>query len=141
MNLYLDTSSLIKLYVGEAGSDEVLAAIDEAAVVSTSPIAYTETRAGLARLRREGRLSPSILSSAKREFDNDWPGYLTIEVTDTLCRTAGDLAEKHGLRGFDSIHLASFAEMASKGGVERARFSSFDDRLNKAARRLIAGLR
>jgi predicted nucleic acid-binding protein len=141
VNLYLDTSSLIKLYLAEKGSPEVLAAIDEASVVSTSPVAYTEARAALARLRREGQLSPSIFAAAKRELDDDWPGYLTVEVTDALCHDAGDLAEKYGLRGFDSIHLASFAELAAKGGVERARFSSFDDRLNSAARRLLASLR
>ena len=141
MNLYLDTSSLIKLCISEAGSESVLEAVDEAAVVATSPVAYAETRAAFARLRREGALTASLFAAAKREFEEQWPAYLTVKVTGALCYTAGALAETYGLRGLDSIHLASFAEMASRGGVARARFSSFDDRLNKAARRLIGRLR
>ena len=77
---------------------------------------------------------------AKREFEEQWEAYLTVNVTVSLCRTAGDLAEKCGLRGFDSIHLVSFAEIASRGGVHNARFSSFDTRLNKAAAKLLRRL-
>jgi predicted nucleic acid-binding protein len=137
VNLYLDTSSLIKLCVSEAGSESVLEAVDEAAVVATSPVAYAETRAALARLRREGALTASLFAAAKREFEEQWSAYLTVEVSAALSRAAGDLAEKYSLRGFDAIHLASFAEIVSRGGVRNARFSSFDDRLNKAASRLV----
>ena len=133
MNLYLDTSSLIKLCVCEAGSEAVVDAVDEAAVVVTSTIAYAETRAALARLRRERALTASLFAAAKREFEEQWPAYLTIEVTPALCRTAGDLAEHYRLRGFDSVHLASFGEVASVAGPRNVRFSSFDDRLNRAA--------
>ena len=38
------------------------------------------------------------------------------------------------LRGFDALHLASFAHIARRAGVPDTRFSSFDDPLNKAAR-------
>jgi len=59
-----------------------------------------------------------------------------LEATDSLCRAAGELAEQYGLRGFDSIHLASFAEVARRAGIDDTRFSIFDDRLNHAARKL-----
>ena len=94
----------------------------------------------LARLRREGALTASLFGAAKREFEEQWEAYLTVNVTVTVCRTAGDLAEKYGLRGFDSLHLASFAEVASRGGVHNARFSSFDTQLNKAASTLLRRL-
>jgi uncharacterized protein len=135
VTLYLDTSSLVKLYVTEAGSEDVRQLVGDANVVATSVVAYAETRAALARLRREGVLTASKLTSAEREFDVQWPTYLTLEATDSLCRTAGELAEKYSLRGFDSIHLASFAEIARRAGTDDTRFSSFDDRLNQAARK------
>lgn len=53
MTLYLDTSSLVKLYVTESGSDVVRQLVGGAKVVATSVVAYPETRAALARLRRE----------------------------------------------------------------------------------------
>ena len=136
MTLYLDTSSLVKLYVTENGSDDVQHLVREATVVSTSPVAYAETRAAFARLRRERRLTPQTFASVKRALDDQWPAYLTIAVTDTLCRAAGHLAERYSLRGFDSIHLASFAEIATSAGIDATRFSSFDDRLNRAAVKL-----
>lgn len=136
MTLYLDTSSLVKLYVTEAGSDVVHQLVGDASVVATSVVAYAETRAALARLRRDGALTASKLTSAKREFDEQWSAYLTLDATDSLCQTAGKFAEKYRLRGFDSIHLASFAEVARRAGADHTRFSSFDDRLNAAARKL-----
>jgi predicted nucleic acid-binding protein len=69
VTLYLDTSSLIKLYVAEAGADLVRKLVDDAAVVATSVITYAETRAALARLRRERELSSSRFASVKREFE------------------------------------------------------------------------
>ena len=136
MTLYLDTSSAIKLYVLEAGSDVVRALVGDAAVVATSAITYAETRAGLARLRREGALTVSKYTAAKREFEQQWPSFLTLDATNALCRTAGELAERYRLRGLDSVHLATFAEVARRAGARETRFSSFDDRLNHAAQRL-----
>ena len=136
MTLYLDTSSLVKLYVSEAGSEDVRRLLGDANVVATSVVAYPETRAALARLRRERTLTASQVTSAKRAFEEQWSTYLTLEASDAVCRTAGELAEKYGLRGFDSIHLASFGEVARRAGVDGTRFSSFDARLNVAARKL-----
>jgi len=137
VTLYLDTSSLVKLYVSEAGSDVVCDLVGKANIVATSVVAYAEVRAALARLRREGALRVSKWASVKREFEEQWPMYLTLEATDSLCRAAGELAEKYGLRGFDGIHLASFAEIARREGTGDTQFSSFDNRLNQAARKLM----
>lgn len=137
MILYLDTSSLVKLYVEEAGSDEVQRFAEEASTVTTSQVAYTEGRAAFARRRREHALTPRGFATAKRAFEADWEHYVAVTVTRDLCRGAGDLAERYRLRGFDAIHLASFAEvLRSLRGRTDVRFSSFDDRLNRAARRL-----
>ena len=48
MTLYLDTSSLVKLYVSETGSDAIRQLVAGATVVATSVVAYVETRAALA---------------------------------------------------------------------------------------------
>jgi uncharacterized protein len=141
MTLYLDTSALVKLYVDETGSADVRAQVHAARVVATSVVAYAETRAALARLRRERLLPPQQLATLRRQFDEQWEQYLALEATDSLCRAAGDLGERYGLRGFDSIHLASFQEVARRGGLTQTRFSSFDDTLNRAARKLLRALR
>jgi uncharacterized protein len=141
VTLYLDTSSLVKLYITETGTDVVRQLVEEASVVATSVVAYAETRATLSRLHRDGALSTAALTSVKRQFEQQWPNYLTLDVTDLLCRVAGALAEQHALRGFDSIHLATFSEVARRAGTDNTRFSSFDERLNQAARKVISALK
>lgn len=136
MTLYLDTSSLVKLYVTEPGSDVVCELVDAATVVATSSVAYTETRAALARRRRERSLRPAAFASAKNTFEAEWSKYFAVEVTLSLCREAGELAERYRLRAYDSVHLAAFAEVAREAGVLDTRFSSFDHSLNRAARSL-----
>jgi predicted nucleic acid-binding protein len=141
VTLYLDTSSLVKLYVDEPGSDDVRELVRRASVVATSCIAYTEARAALARRRRERILSAPESAAAKRALEADWPAFLAIDVTPTLCREAGDLAERYRLRAYDSVHLAAFAELARSAGAQMTRFSSFDELLNRAARSLTRALR
>jgi predicted nucleic acid-binding protein len=130
--LYLDTSSLVKLYVEESGTPETERLVDGASLVCTSVIAYAEARSALARLRRERKLSEEEHESAKTDLDEDWPRYLAIEVTREVWKVAGGLAEKHALRGFDSIHLASFLHLANTELGEPAQLFSFDDRLSGA---------
>ncbi len=132
MTLYLDTSSLVKLYVDEPGSDEVRQDLSEASVGATSLITYAEARAAFARHRRLGDITPAGFRSAKQDLDTDWTRFAVVEPTLDLCRAAGELAERYQLRGFDSIHLATYLHLAS-GGQSEVRFSSFDRHLNRAA--------
>lgn len=134
MTLYLDTSSLVKLYIAEPGSDAVRKLVNQATVVATSGIAYPETRAALARRRRDRALSPAPFAIATRAFEDDWSRYLAVDVSASICREAGDLAQRYRLRGYDSVHLASYLEVARRAGAAETRFSSFDQRLNRAAR-------
>jgi len=132
MIVYLDTSSLIKLYVDEIDSGKIKGIANKAAVISTSKIAYAEARSAFARKQREGGFSVSILRKVVEDFNKDWESYFLIEITDGLIRFAGDIAEKYLLRGFDSIHLASAVNLRNK--INSAiYFSSHDTRLNQAA--------
>jgi len=141
VTLYLDTSSLVKLYVAEPGSDAVRRLVTQATVVATSGIAYPETRAALARRRRERALSPAAFATARRAFDEDWSRYLAVDVSASICRAAGDLTERHRLRGYDSVHLASYLEIVRRAGAAETRFSSYDERLNRAARAAVRALK
>jgi predicted nucleic acid-binding protein len=132
--LYLDTSSLIKLYVPETESAAVKRLVDAAEVIATSRIAYAEATAAFARKRRERGVSPADYRTLMQDFDHDWENYFVVDVSDTLVKLGGLLAEKHALRGFDAIHLAS-AVIIRKQGDRPVSFSCFDKRLSLAARR------
>lgn len=132
MMVYLDTSSLVKLYLKESGSAEVTTIVSEADTVLTSLVAYPESRSAFARQFRDGRLSKKEFSQVKDIFEDDWGRYLVIGMNEDISCLAGDLADKHALRGFDAIHLASYLFFMRKIKKE-IKFSSFDSRLNKAA--------
>ncbi len=107
MNLYLDTSALVKLYVNEEGSESVRDATGRARLVSTSVIAYVEARGAFARRRREGGLRLSDHRRVIKDLDADWPHYVRLEASEPLIRDAARIAEVYGLRAYDAIHLAS----------------------------------
>jgi len=133
MTLYLDTSSLVKLYVEEPGSDEVRQELREADSGATSAVTYAEARAAFARHRRDGKLTPATFRFVKRDFDADWLRLAVIEPTSALCRAAGELAERKGPRGCDNTQLTSIPAAAPERTRDETRFSSFDRRLNRAA--------
>lgn len=134
MILYLDTSALIKLYVLEPGSDAVKEWVDRADAVSSSRIAYVEARAGVARKHREGELSSEEYRSLLRDLDRDWRDYLVVEVSEEVAFLGADLTDRHPLRGFDAIHLAS--ALVLKASVQsEVSFYCFDFRLGAAARK------
>jgi predicted nucleic acid-binding protein len=135
LNLYLDTSALVKLYVEEARSADVAAWTARAARVGTSAVAYAEARAALARRNRDGGLRDEALAGAVRDLDGDFSHAIAIPVTVELARRAGELAQAHALRGFDAIHLAS-AEALAALLAKPVVVAAFDDRLSAAARAL-----
>jgi predicted nucleic acid-binding protein len=131
--LYLDTSALVKLYVQEAGSEVVARALQEAAAVATARISYAEARAAFARHARQRGLTASELRRVVRHLDEEWGQYAVVEITDGVVRRAAALAERHELRAYDAVQLAAALDLRiPKADVV---FSSFDDRLNRAARR------
>lgn len=134
MICYLDTSALVKLYVRENGSDAVRALVDDASVVATCKVAYPEARAALVRGFREGLLPEKSYHEVVAALQSDWPKYLALEVSDSLVWLAGELAEKHHLRGFDAIHLAAAVTLKARVKSVRIVGACWDARLWKAMR-------
>ena len=136
MTLYLDTSVLVKLYIREDDSDDVAAAVADATTVATSLLAYPEACAAFERRRREKSVTPAALKSARQAFEADWPSWIAVGIDDDLARHSARLAERHGLRAADAIHLASFERILAAAEDDDVRFLCADDRLSKAARTL-----
>jgi predicted nucleic acid-binding protein len=134
--LYADSSALFKVYFDEPGSDEMRQRIEQSSAVATSALAYPEIRTAFARRRRERTITPKQLAEARQQFESDWPTFAVLPLGDALTLRAGALAEEHGIRGADAVHLAAFERLlmtADDGDVE---FSCADERLSRAARRL-----
>jgi predicted nucleic acid-binding protein len=132
MILYLDTSAVVKLYVEEDGSSLVRSRVESAEVVTTSRIAYAETRAAMASAARQGRITSAERSVAVAAFRADWRSFSVVNVTQEVVELAADLAEDKALRGYDAVHLASAVLLLHRTG-QPVRFLSWDRRLNEAA--------
>lgn len=129
---YFDTSALIKRYVSEKGSSLVNDLLAREGVAATAKITYAEVHSGLARKRREGHLTREQYGRLSRRFDDDWPGYIQVELRDEVLVLARDLIQRHPLRGFDAIHLASALGLQTGLG-EAITFVVADERLSRAA--------
>jgi predicted nucleic acid-binding protein len=133
MIVYLDTSSLVKLYVLEDESNAVEKLVESADVVATSLIAYAEARSAFARRLREDVYSAEEYRQILSRFDQDWNNCLKIGITVGLVRRAGNLAEEHALRGFDAIHLSSALTLREELSFP-VYFSCADTKLQNASR-------
>jgi uncharacterized protein len=129
--IYLDTSALIKRFVHEKGSLLVRSLVQRAGTVATAKIAYAEIFAGLTRKLREGNLAKAQYALACRQFDRDWHAYIRVELGDDLLLLARDLIQRHPLRGFDAVHLASALTLKTSLD-EEITFAATDGRLLKA---------
>lgn len=134
MILYLDTSALVKLFVEEVHSERIRRAVSESRLITTHAIAYVEACAAFARAahyRGEDALFPAL----RRNLDAQWEAWEILNVTETLVRHAADLAGRHRLRAYDSVHLAA-AEVAFEvfRGHAPFHFAVFDSHLSDAAK-------
>jgi hypothetical protein len=104
---YFDTSAVVPLVVAETGSARAAALWDGADRVVSVRLVYAEGRAALAQARRLGRLTARQLRDAVTELDSRYEELDLVGIDDTLAHRAGELAEAHGLRGYDAVHLAA----------------------------------
>ena len=136
---YLDTSALSKRYVQETGTAWVraLAAPVTGHTLLTARITMVEIFSALARRRREGSVPDADCQIAAQAFTaHSAAEYEFVELDLDIVAQARDLLERHPLRAYDAVQLAS-ALVASQA-LQAARlaplvFLSADDRLNAAA--------
>ena len=127
MITYVDTSTLIKLLIVEAGTIEAGIIWDAPDVLAVSRVGHVEARAALAAARRQERVTADVFDTAVVGLELLWSQISVVELDERLMRLAGDLATAHGLRGYDAVHLAAATV------VEADVFSSADTRLCVAA--------
>ena len=130
MILYLDTSSLVKLYVTESHSGLVRAWVEEAEIIATCRVAYPEMMSALNRRFKAGGLEKRDYDQLVKTFSGEWQHFAVIDFDELA---AGRLVAAYGLRGFDAVHLSAAGLLRSSEYAAAVAFSSFDEKLNSAA--------
>ncbi|MDM8560881.1 type II toxin-antitoxin system VapC family toxin [Candidatus Parabeggiatoa sp. HSG14] len=139
MVFYWDTSALVKRYAQETGSIWVQNLMNPAFEhdIYTIRITGPEMIAALFRKARTGQISQQDADLLAHDFKLDWQQqYQIIEMTVSVSEIAMNLAEKHGLRGYDSVHLAAalfLQEMRQTMNLPAITFVSADQEQNQAA--------
>ncbi len=132
MIVYIDASALVKRYVAEQGSQEVIQLTAKAEIVATTMVSRAEVAAALARAARLGSLDHEDARRAQRRFSREWPNLARLPVTELLVSRAETLAWDYGLRGYDAIQLASALTWHESIG-EDVLLACFDSQLWEAA--------
>ncbi|MBX3315199.1 MAG: type II toxin-antitoxin system VapC family toxin [Actinobacteria bacterium] len=107
MITYIDTSTLLRLLIEEAGSDRAGTIWDAADELVSAALIVVEGRAALAAARRGSRLTARQHRRAREEFDALVEQLSLVEITEDLILDAAELAELHGRQGYDAVHLAA----------------------------------
>ena len=136
MIVYFDSSTLVKLVLEEDGSDLARDLWKSASDRMASQITYPEVRAALAAARRAGRIDAEALDTAVANLEDARRALYALDVNAMVAQRAGDLAERHDLRGYDAIHLASMVSV----DAPRVVVGTWDKRLALAASRCGLGV-
>jgi predicted nucleic acid-binding protein len=144
--LYLDSSALVSLYAFDDHSSRIQSVVAPFEKWSTSLVTLPEVQGVLARKMRGGALVPARGSRPLRgargarrygdivaEFRQDWGRFMKVPLDGKLADSAGLLAAKYALKGFDAVHLASALAVASDF-PEPVALLSADVQLSAAAR-------
>lgn len=136
---YVDTSALVKYYVRERGTAWVRDLFDPARAHTLYTVSLTgaELVAAVHRKGRTGELDAASVTRTTAAVRTDWPTWahvLTIHAG--LIEGAMDLIERHGLRGYDAVHLAAALEVGRaqrQGKADPLTFVSADTDQRQAA--------
>ncbi|HEY3290257.1 MAG TPA: type II toxin-antitoxin system VapC family toxin [Anaerolineae bacterium] len=107
MNIYLDASVIVKVYIKESETQAVLELTANTSSKATGLLSRAEVSAALAKAVRVGIVDRKVASEALYRFRKDWSDYICITATNPLIYLADRLAWDYGLRGYDAVHLAS----------------------------------
>ncbi|MGD9162028.1 MAG: type II toxin-antitoxin system VapC family toxin [Desulfobacteraceae bacterium] len=133
MIAYFDSSSIVKWFFDESYSDLARSIKDETNISFTSIISYPEVLSAFNRAWREGRCKGSDMEIIRSEFRRVWANLRWIKVNENLIYSTRELIFRHGLRGYDAVHLASAIILKEEGEGADLFFSCFDRVLNRAA--------
>lgn len=119
MKIFLDTSSLIKLYHTEAGTNELDKLLDENSIqeIFLSEIAKVEFDSAVWKKVRTKDLSKEEAIDIINSFQSDYKNFSFINTDNYLLILARELVTKYGITGLrtlDSIQLASIVSIKAE---------------------------
>ena len=111
MKTFLDSSSLIKLYHQEEGSDLVMKTLsDRTSEIFLSELTILEFRSAIWKKMRENKIKKNTAIEVIKCFQSDADNFQWIMLQSDIIESASQLLMKYGNRGLrtlDSLQLAT----------------------------------
>jgi predicted nucleic acid-binding protein len=114
VRVFFDTSSFVKRFVEEVGSDEVEQVIENASEVGLSIICFTEIISALNRKLRKELISNEDYQALKADVLEDIRDVDMINLTPSVLERTTVLLESNVLRSLDAIHIACALEWGAE---------------------------
>ena len=108
-SFFFDTSALIKLYIEESGTAEVLGLVEELRGdrIVILDITLLECRSAVRRREREGDISGPDANRILQQIHEDASAlYLVQPSSSAVIEEASRLLDTHALRAYDALQLA-----------------------------------
>jgi hypothetical protein len=132
---YLDTSALVKLYVREPGTEQMLRLADPAGGHTLALLGLTrvEFRSAVRQRERAGDLAHDIAARLIDSLEEHLANFFVVQpLTDLVIQEAAALLDRHALRAYDAVQLAGCLMLRARLG-RHATFVCSDRQLAKAA--------
>jgi predicted nucleic acid-binding protein len=107
---FFDSSSLVKKYISETGTNWVRNLLNAAPAheIYVSRITEVEVTAAIVRRKKGGSLSASDAALVLQQLRSDFlTRFRILDVAAIVSSQACAIAETHALRGYDAVQLAS----------------------------------
>jgi predicted nucleic acid-binding protein len=113
--LYLDSSAVVKIYIPETGSSWVRSLVEaitpegeQENEITFAKIGIVEVVAAISKRRRMKDITAKQQKRLIANFLNDCAErFAKFDADDGVIKLAVDLAQRHPLRGYDAVHLAT----------------------------------
>lgn len=107
MATYFDTSAVVPLFISEPTTQRCRDLWSSSHLIVASALVEAELHAALAQAHRMDRIGADDLRNALGLITGRLVEVARITVSEKVVTSASSLAVRHGLRGYDAVHLAS----------------------------------
>ncbi len=111
MILYAESSAVLAWLLGEPAQHQVLPELSAASAILTSRLTLLECQRVLVVAETTSRVSAAEGNRARQLLARAQRGWSILEITDAVCRRAGQRFPCEPIRSLDAIHLASLLEL------------------------------
>ncbi len=117
MNYFLDASALVKRYVAEPGSERVRSLSKGRSQLIVSRLTAVEVPAAIWKRTRSGHVSAAGARKIVAQLALDLAQMAIVEPRAATIDLAAELVERHPLRAYDAVQLASAVRWTRETGL------------------------